>query len=106
MPQVNHGHSHGLAPVEGTLYLLIIVGFYLVLSQGCPDIAPVVNAHCPNKAPIRAQCTILPIGKLAKSTGKLQKKKGRPLHSMTRLVISCMQTLLFLILAAVIFGLD
>ncbi len=44
MPQVNHGHSHGLAPVEGTLYLLIIVGFYLVLSQGCPDIAPVVNA--------------------------------------------------------------
>jgi hypothetical protein len=85
-------------------YSLIIVGFNLVLSQGCPDIPP-VNAHCPNKAPIRAQCTILPIGKLAKSTGKLQKKKGRPLPSMTRLVIGCMQTL-FLKLAAVIFGLD
>jgi hypothetical protein len=53
-------------------HLLIIVGFYLVLSQGCPHIAP-VNAHCPNKAPIRAQCTILPIGKLAKTRGKLQK---------------------------------
>jgi hypothetical protein len=85
-------------------YLLIIVGFHLVLSQGCPDIAP-VNAHCPNKAPIRAQCTILPIGKLAKTTGKLQKKKGRPLHFTTRLLIGCMQTL-FLTLAAVIFGLD
>jgi hypothetical protein len=64
-------------------YLLIIVGLILVLSQGCPHIAP-VNAHCPNKAPIRAQCTILPIGKLAKTTGNLQKtttrkkKKGRP----------------------------
>jgi hypothetical protein len=34
-----------------------------------------------------------------------KKEKGRPLHSMTRLLIGCMQTL-FLKLAAIIFGLD
>jgi hypothetical protein len=47
----------------------------------------------------------LPTPKKKKNTPHIRKIKGRPLHSMTLLLIGCME-ILFLRLATTIFGLD